>query len=264
MGSLLFVSLLLVAGSFAVSWWSRHRASRAQAIVLAAEVPVAQLAEDAASVAKEMGAGSFRETVKIRGRIICESPLVAELSHTLCVSYRFSVTREYEEVLWERGHEGNSVQRVQRRSEIVASNEAMTPFWLDDGTGRILVQPDHAQIDRIKSYSSFQPVQAVGTALAVGSFVLNLGSHPGGTLGYRYEEFSLPLDQEVTVVAEAGDVGGQLALRRPESEGTPFLVTSRSLQDLARKDRTMVTILNGVSIGLAAVAVLIFLLGVVR
>ncbi len=77
-------------------------------------------------------------------------------------------------------------------------------------------------------------------------------------------EFSLPLDQEVTVVAEAGDAGGQLALRRPEADGAPFLVTTKSVHDLVRKGQSTVAILNGVSIGLAAVAVLIFLLGVVR
>jgi hypothetical protein len=189
---------------------------------------------------------------------------LAELSRIPCVSYSFSVTREYEEVLWERDSKGNDSRRLRRRSEVVAANEATTCFWLDDGTARILVQPEHARIDRIKTHSSFQPILGFGTASAVGSFRLNIDAHPGGTLGYRYEESSLPLDQEVTVVAEVGDVGGQLALRRPEARGAPFVVTTQSVRDLVRKGRVTVAVLNGVSIGLAAVAALIFLLGVVR
>ncbi len=255
---------MFLAGSFAVNWWARRQASSARAVALAVQVPLSQLVEDAASVAKELGAGSFRQEVKIRGRIVCESPLVSELSHTLCVSYRFSVTREYEQVVWEKDGQGNSTQHLQRRSEVVASNESSVAFWLDDGTARILVQPEQAQIERIKSYASFQQATTPGIGLNVGSFVLNLGAHPGGTLGYRYEEHCLPLDHEVTVVAEAGDEGGQLALRRPEQKGAPFLVSLKSFAELARSNQLLVSILKGVSIGLAAVAVLIFLLGVVR
>jgi len=263
-GFLFVVSLLFVAGSVAASWFAKRQARRAQAVARAAAVPLSQLSEDAASVAKELGAGSFREEVKIRGRVSCDSPLIAELSHTPCVSYRFSVTREFEEVLWEKDAQGHSVQRMQRRSEVVASNEASVPFWLDDGTGRILVHPEHAQIERVKSHASFQQATTPGIGMNVGSFVLNLGAHPGGTLGYRYEEHCLPLDQEVTVVAEAGDDNGQLALRRPEDHEAPFLVSLKSFSELARGNQLSVAILRGVSFGLAAVAVLIFLVGVIR
>jgi len=263
-GPLVVLSLFLLAGSFGASWWARRQTSKAQAVSMAVEVPLAQLAEDAESVAQQMGAGSFRMKVKIRGKIVCDTPLIAELSHTPCVSYRFSVTREYEEVLWEKDAAGNSLQRLQRKSEVVASNEASTAFWLDDGTARILVHPENARIERIKTHASFQQATTPGFGLEVGSFVLNLGAHPGGTLGYRYEEHSLPVGQEVTVVAEAGDVGGQLALRRPESQDSPFLVSPKSFVELARSNLLAASILKGVSIGLAAVAVLIFLLGVVR
>jgi hypothetical protein len=262
-GPLIFISLVLLAGSYGVRWWARWQQARGQAISLAAQVPLAQLASDAASVAQELGAGSFRQEVKIRGKVVCDAPLTAELSRISCVSYRFSVTREYEEVLWEKDSMGNTVQKTQRKSEVVASQEASVPFWLDDGTARILVHPDHAKIDRIPSHSSFQPTP-LQKGVGVGSFVLNLGAHPGGTLGYRYEEHCLPLDQEVTVVAEAGDEGGQLALRKPEAEGAPFLVTPKTFSELAQGNKTLVAVLKGTSIGLAAVAVLIFLLGVIR
>jgi len=262
-GVLVFLSLLILGGAFAASWWARREVSKSQAVSLAAEVPLSQLIEDAGSVAKEMGAGSFRQEVKIRGTISCDSPLVAELSHTACVSYRFSVTREYEEVLWEVNPKGGSHQHLHRKSEVVASNQAEVAFWLDDGTAKILVHPEKARIERIKSHASFQQATA-GFGVNVGSFVLNLRSHPGGTLGYRYEEYCLPVGHEVTVIAEAGDVGGQLALRRPEDGDAPFLVSPQSFTELAKGNQWLPPVLRGVSIGLAAVAVLIFLLGVLR
>lgn len=264
MGPLIIISVVILAGSYGLAWWARKQEERGRAVSLAAHIPLSQLAEDAFSVAKELGAGSFRQEVKIRGKIVCDTPLTAELSRLPCVSYRFSVTREYEEVLWEKDAQGNSVQRTHRKSEIVASHEASVPFWLDDGTGRILVHPEHAKIDQVQSHSSFQPTVAKGIGLGLGAFVVNLPVNPGSTLGYRYEERCLPLDQEVTVVAEAGDEGGQLALRRPEAKDAPFLVTPKTFAELARGNKTLVAVLKGASIGLAAIAVLIFLLGVIR
>jgi len=262
-GSTLLISSLFLVGALGVSWWARKQAVQAQVQATAAEVPVSQLIEDTGSIAQELGPGSFRMMVRIRGKIVCSTPLLAELSQTPCVSYGFTVTRESEEVLWGVDHEGHQVQRVQRRSEVVTSNEASTSFELDDGTGRILVYPDHAKVERIKTYAGFQP-SAPGVGLNVGSFVLNLAARPGGTIGYRFEEHALPVGQEVTVVAEAGDSGGQLALRGPEAGGTPLVLSLQSFADLTQKNQWTVSVLRGLSIGLAAVAVLIFLLGVVR
>jgi len=264
MGPLILISLLFLAGSYGLSWWAKKMALRGQAVARATTVPLSQLIEDAASVAQELGAGSFRQEVKIRGKIICDTPLTAELSRTPCVSYRFSVTREYEESIWEKDSQGHSSQRVIRKSEVVASNEASVPFLLDDGTARILVHPEHAKIEQIQTHSSFQPAVAKGMGLGLGTFVLNLAINPGSTLGYRYEEHCLPLDQEVTVVAEAGDEGGQLALRKPETKDAPYLVSLKTFAELAQGNKTLVAVLNGTSIGLAAVAALIFLFGVVR
>lgn len=264
MGIFIVLTLLTFAGAFGVSRWARYQEEKGRAVSLAAQIPLNQLSQDAASVAQEMGAGSYRQRVKIRGKIVCDAPLTAELSRTPCVSYRFSVTREYEEVLWEKDAQGNSLQRTHRKSEVVATHEASVPFWLDDGTGRILVHPEHAKIDRIPSHSSFQPTVAKGIGLGIGAFVVNLPVNPGSTLGYRYEEHCLPVDHEVTVVAEAGDEGGELALRNPEAKDSPFLVTPKTFTELARGNRTLVAILKGTSYGLTAVAVLIFLLGVIR
>jgi len=260
--ALFIISLLFGAGALGFRWWALRQRRRAQAVASAVNVPLAQLAEDAALVARELGPGSFRQEVRIRGTIVCDEPLTAELSHTPCVSYRYSVTREYEEVLWEKDAEGHSVQKTVRRSEVVASNDRSTVFWLDDGTGRIEVHPEHAKLERVKTHSSFQPAGQALEGFGLGSFLLP--KVPGGTLGYRYEEEALAVGTEVTVVAEAGDGPGSLALRKPEDREAPFLVSLRSFDDLARGSRTQVAILQGLSYGFAAVAVLIFLLGVIR
>jgi len=97
----------------------------------------------------------------------------------------------------------------------------------------------------------------------VGNFVLSVPVL-GGTLGYRYEEHCLAVDQEVSVVAEAGDVGGELALRQPEGRGAPFVITSKTFAEWTKGKEVMTLVLRGISYGLAAVAALIFVLGVIR
>jgi len=247
-GLALVVSLVVLAGAWGVSSWAQRKSLGNQALGSVVSLPIAQLREDCASVGQALGPGSFRQEVRIRGNVVCEAPLLSQYSKTLCVSYGFSVTREYEEVLWSRELRGPGLRMVRRRSETVAGNEVSRPFELDDGTGRILVEPDRATVERTKTYSLFEPWKGAGA---------------DGTLGYRYEEHCLAVGEEVIVIGEAGDAGGQLALRAPEHSRVPFVI-GRGVSDLGQRDQRTVPVLQGVSIGLAAVAVIIFLLGVIH
>ena len=264
MGPFIFVSILFLAGSLGTLWWARVLQGRNLAIASASVIPLGQLVEDSAAVSREMGSGSFRQEVRIRGKIRCGAPLVSELSRTSCAAYKFTVTREREEVFLERDSQGEETQRVQRIGEVVASNEATVVFDLDDGSAQVPVNPEGAKIQWVKTHSSYRPASPVLADFTLGAFTLAQVPVSNDILGYRYEEFCLPLDREVTVVAEASDLGGSLTLRSPETQGAPFLVTTKSFQELTRGNKVLISTMKGIALGLGAVACLIFLLGVVR
>lgn len=192
----------------------RRQRQRVRSLQLAHEVTVAELQQLAADIASEIGGGNWRDYIKLNGVIRYDHPLVSELKQALCVHYQMSVTREYEETVSKEDCEGKTVRETQRGSATVASNRRSVPFYLEDATGRIEVDPDGSNPDTIKALEDFRPEEA-GGMIAYGQFsrVVESSSGDRRTLGYRYREAILPVDQQAIVVGMLSDRGGRLILQ---------------------------------------------------
>jgi hypothetical protein len=224
-----------------------------------------ELAEVAGEVAKEMGAGSFNQTVEVKGKAVCDEPLTSELAKAACVFYAMRVTREYEETFWETDANGHRMQRTRRGQEIVAQNTRSAPFRIDDGSGNILIRPDGAQFVPEKAFSQFQPGEAQGTTLTFGGLSINLGGlNLGGrrTLGYRYEEDIIPLGRDLYVLGEAADSGGELAVQKPHDKKTRFIISCKSEEELVRSTTTAIIalLISGIIAGIGGVTLLVLAL----
>jgi hypothetical protein len=198
----------------------------------------AELTELSASVAKEIGAGSFNQIVEVKGAIECSSPLISELSQTKCVYYRMSVTREYEETYWETDDKGNRTQRTRRGSESVAGNTRSVPFLVRDASGAIAVEPDGASFVDEKVFSQFEQGSGQGPARMFGSFSFDPGffGQTAGrrTLGYKLEESAISIGRAVYVLGEAVDSDGRLRIRKPDKKGAAFIVSLKSEEQLVQ------------------------------
>jgi len=209
---------------------ARSQAAKAADIASTQTSTVAGLSELASKVAAEIGAGSFAEYAEIKGRAACDSVLRADYSETECVWYECVATREYEEEYWENDSEGRRQRKTRRGSEEVSRMLRDPPFFIEDGTGRIRVEPSGAAIEPEKSFSSFEPGEGSGSIRA-GAFSLSvaMGLAAGRrTLGYRFEERCIPVGREVYAIGQASDSGGTLALRKPDAKGKRFIVSLRS------------------------------------
>ncbi len=216
-----------------------------------AEASTSQGLSDASKyVADRLGeAGSFSRIAKVKGVVKCDSPLISEVARQSCVYYEMSVTREYEEYQGIRSRRRQRIGRPRRGSETVATNSQRVPFWVEDATGRILVNPQNSQIDSIKVVDRFEPAGGLGgsNVLSFGGFSVDLGNLLPGpglgsrtTLGYRLQEKLLPLERRVYVLGEARDVSGQLTIEKPRERGKPFIVTLKSEEELISSTRSAI------------------------
>jgi len=227
---------------------------------------VGELLETAKSVAQEIGAGSFNQFVEIKGTTVCNAPLTSELARVPCVHYSLTVTREWEETYWDKDSEGRSVQRTRSGSDIVASNNRSTIFYVDDGTGRVRVNPEGAELIKEKAFSQFQPGEAQGSTLRIGAFsfnIENIGVNLGGgrrTLGYRYEEHIIPVGKPVYILGEASDASGKLTIIKPTEKSKKLLISVKSEEELMKSvSTTKLVLLIIACLLLAGGAVLIVL-----
>ncbi|MFS8532963.1 E3 ubiquitin ligase family protein [Sphaerobacter thermophilus] len=216
---------------------------------LLAKVPTVDASEVASLIPGEM--------IEVKGVIRCDTPLTAELAQRACVYYSSRVVREYE--YRRRNAKGETVRS--RRSETVAHNEQSTPFYVEDSSGRVLVDPEGAEVDAQKLVDRFERNPgALGPTISLGGISLNLGGDDG-TIGYRYQEHVLPVDIPVYVlgvVQEGGTIG-----RPPAAlKGRRFIISYRAEEALRESWGKKARWLGISAVALFALAVILFVVAV--
>lgn len=206
-------------------------AKRKAGYLLAAHDRTARALEDTVStVAAEVGAGDYQEFVCVEGRARVGQPLVSPLGEQPCLYYRMTVRREYEEEYEEKDSEGRVHRRTRRGSDTMSTEEQHLDFELV-GDGTVPVRIDGAEFDGlVESVDRFIPASA-GSTVTFGRFQMQV-HHPGHgrrTLGFKYHEQILPADRAMTVVAQASDARGGLALGRG---GPKFIVSLRTKKEM--------------------------------
>ncbi|WP_071516936.1 E3 ubiquitin ligase family protein [Geitlerinema sp. PCC 9228] len=223
------VVLLALAGL--LFWWQQKQKHQFHHLQAAKPVSVAEL--DKLAKRADVEPGEWRHYVKVRGMIRCHQPLRCELKQQKCVYYTMTVRREYEETIPHSHSNGEKNEKLQRQSEIVTTREQATPFSLQDNTGEIAVDPEGAEIDRVKILEEFRPEQVSGI-LSFGQFRLTVPEIPENqrTIGYRYTEYILPIYRQVLVVGEACQTENGWQLRKPSEPDKQYWITLKTEPEL--------------------------------
>lgn len=249
------IALVVAVGLAIGSVLTRRKLFAIQSTDTARAKDLQQLAGE---VGAEIGGGAFRQRAEVKGRIVCDDPLVSELAKVPCVHYEMRVVQEYEETYWERNDKGDNVRRTRRGSETVAHNARSVPFVVEDESGRVEVDPTGADLVTEKVCSRFDPEPPSENALKLGGLSVSWGGGIPTTgrrvLGLSYEEEAIPVGRDIYVLGEASDRSGRLRVEKPE-DGGHFLVSLKSEEQLVASARSKAT-------GLAVAAALVGLIGV--
>ncbi|KPK97604.1 MAG: hypothetical protein AMJ95_08250 [Omnitrophica WOR_2 bacterium SM23_72] len=141
--------------------------------------------------------------VELVGKAQKRIKLASPLTQTTCVFYRYTVER-YKK----RGRSGDWVT-------IASGNSFFSPFWLDDGTGKILVFPQGAEVIMPVDYE-FRTGLGKSLPSHLLSFMEQNGlSHRGlfGTHPLRFKEWYILEDETVYVLGTASSQGPEHYLK---------------------------------------------------
>ncbi len=212
---LLFAVIFLVAGG--VLLYFRNRTKQKSALM-------SQTETSSASEVSGLAPGTL---VEVRGTLRCEEPLTSEMAEKTCAYYSSTVVREY----LERDYDDDDVGS-DRHSEVMAQNEQFAPFVVEDDSGSVAVNAEGAEVDARQVVNRFDRNTGNEGTFSLGGVTINLG---GGerTIGYRYTESILPVDESVYVlgtVQESGEIGAP----QPGEEGHRFVVSYRSEEALGQ------------------------------
>ncbi|OLL76189.1 hypothetical protein Ae168Ps1_4595c [Pseudonocardia sp. Ae168_Ps1] len=215
------IALLAGAGCF---WAAVHTQRRVHAMMAAETLPVPRLLEEA-GIAADLngGPGRFRKVCEVVGEA-APAPvglLRSELAGVECVWHAHRVERRFERR--ERDSEGR--MRTSTHTETVS--ERVSPHgWplLRDGH-TIGVDPGGRRPDPVELVlDRFDPADERG---------------PRGdrTLGYRNQEWVLRPGVRMYVLGEVDDRDGPLVIRAPQDTSHPFVLSTRTEDELTATDR---------------------------
>lgn len=215
------VGLLLIALGVAGYFAAHGRRKRHHAMIAAETLPIAEL-EDHRRTLTDLGTtGGFRKVCEVVGAAHPhpDGPLHAPQSGVECVWYRQTVVHKISESY--RDSDGDWHRR--ERSDTVLDDTSRQGYALVDESGIIGVDPNGVAPDRPeKIHERFEPGDGGGRFWQRGS----------ESLGMTYTEWVIRPGQRLYILGEVHDRIGPLVIGKPESSSDPFIVSTRSEQEL--------------------------------
>src|SRR5918998_319981 len=207
---LFFAILFLVAGG--VLLYFRNRTRQKSAVMSQTET----------SKSSEVAGITPGTLVEVKGTLRCEEPLTSEMAGRTCAYYSSTVTREY----LRPDHDDDNDVGSDRRTEIIAQNVQFAPFMVEDESGFVGVHAEGAEVDARQVVNRFDRNVGNEGTFSLGGMTVNLG---GGerTIGYRYTEAILPVDESVYVLGAVQE-GGTIGAPRSGEKDHRFVVSHRS------------------------------------
>ena len=225
--SLLLIPALLGSGAVGTGLAHRYQARKLAHLLDARTSSVAELIDLQATVAEEMGEGSFQERVKLSAEIVCAEPLTAPWSGEPCVAFIDTTTclMEVRTETTRTDSDGNSSTEVswERREETLDKLERRQGFELRQGSQTLPLNPDDAELDLETVFAEVEPPTRRDTA-------------DTRQLGIRREEAILRASGMAFVVGECSDASGNLLLQAPQTGGL-FVVRRGNEEEFSRAIR---------------------------
>ncbi len=128
-----------------------------------------------------------------------DQPLIAKLTGLPCCWYRYRI-EEQTEVRDDRNG-------VRSRWKVIDQGESDDTFWLDDGTGRVAVDPSGAEIEtRYRDSWESRRMAGINHASFVRDF---LATHPGNAT-YRFTEWRINRGDPIYAIGLLKNLGSHL------------------------------------------------------
>lgn len=237
---MLWVGLIIAIAGGAMLFFAGKAADRVLHMKATDTSKISDLRRVMDEVRADLGGGpsELREFVELKGTVVSDRPITAELSGQQAVVVRTSVVREIEELRVHKDSEGNSTERWESRSETVNSSNLDVPFCIDDGSGTIDVRPSGAATTLQTVVDRFEPPNSVqrGSTLTLGNFSVQVGglarSNRLRVKGFRFREEVLPVGSKVYALGEVSDTSDGVALHKPSDKDKPFVLSVKSEEEM--------------------------------
>lgn len=210
----------------------------------------------------ESGLGSdYRQYVELKGPAFVNQPVTTPFSNqsvAYCESRLQQVTEEKERY---RDSKGNYHDRINKREHTISNEKSGEAIYLRDsasGTQILLdLSASGCKLDIPTTYDRFEPKNNLHNHRFFHSFSYN--SNDASTLGFRMNEKTIKVNQMLYVIGEAFKTGDQIMIGRPMDSKKPFIISTKSEDDLVNhgKRNAQIALLGGIAAIVAGIVCIV-------
>lgn len=242
--------LLIVGGLVAIFYIRPKTKNNVTEIKYMKTKTIAEL-KDMFSQMDSNGLGNeYREFVELKGNVVSENLIETPFSNrkvAYCESRLAQVTESREQY---RDSNGNMRTRVNKHENTISNEKSSQEIsMLDNSTNDSIVLEVNAagcELDIPKTFDRFEPKGNLRNYRYFNFFSWNrFGAE---TLGFKMTEKTIESNQSLYVIGEAFRVGDKIHIGKPQDSKKPFIITTKSEEDLINKSNqnAMFALIGGI------------------
>lgn len=241
----ILIPLVLIAGGLVAIFYLRPKTQNS---VTEIKYMQTKTVADIISMFKQMdeaGLGNdYREFVELKGTIVSNNLVETPFSNrkvAYCESKVSQVTEVREQY---RDQNGHMQTRVRKNENIISSEKTSQEISLVDTSTNEEVVLDvngtGCKFEVPETFNRFENKNNIGNYRYFNSTSWN--RYGADTLGFKMVEKTIEPNQSLYVIGEAYRVGNKLHIGKPQDDKKPFIVTTKSEEDLVNKNNQMAKI----------------------
>ena len=229
------VPLILIGGGlFAIFYLRPKTQSNVTEMKYMKTKTIAELKDMFAQMEANGLGNDYREFVELKGNVVSDNLVETPFSNRqvpYCESKLVQVTETKEQY---RDSNGRTQTRIRKHENTISNEKSSQDISMSDGSSNeavvVEINGTGCKADIQKSFDRFEPKDNMRNYRYFNSRSWN--RLDAETIGFRMEEKTLEINQNLYVIGEAFKVGNQIHIGKPQDNKKPFIVTSKSEEDL--------------------------------
>ena len=192
----------------------------------------------------------YREFVELKGKIVSNNPVQGPYSKktvAYCDSKLIQVVETREEY---RDNNNNLRTRTIKHENVLSNQKTSENLNMKDETSEdsiiLEINATGCELDIPETFNKFENKSNLRNYDYFRSFSLDRIS--SDTLGFKMVERTIDINQNIYVIGEAFRVGNTIHIGKPMDDKKPFIVSTKSEEDLINnsKRKTMLLLIGGI------------------
>lgn len=231
----ILVPILLIGGGLVAIFYIRPKTKDNVMEIKYMQTKKVSELQDMFNQMESNGLGNdYREFVELKGNVVTNNLVETPFSDrkvAYCESALYQVTETKEQYRDSNGHYST---RVRKDENVISNEKSSQEIYLKDSSSNenVVLEINGAgcKLDIPKTFDRFEPKSNLDRYRYFNSF--SWSRYGAETLGFKMTEKTIEENQSLYVIGEAFKVGDTLHIGKPQDSKKPFIVTTKSEEDL--------------------------------